>query len=365
MLRKLLKAGIEILRGNQDKTGLPLDPPLPKVIYIIINNTCNLRCKMCDVGQKNEESQFYKVMISQGRQMDLNILKKLVDQVQSFAPTLAVTSTEPLLYKDLFLFVKYAKSRKLPIQITTNGFLLPRYAEDIVVGGVDSLWVSLDGPRNVHNEIRGNPLSYEKAFEGIVLVTKAKEYYKSNMPININYAISNHNYNFLIDFLVGIKDIEVSTISFSHMNYVTADMAGKHNFLYGSYCQATQSSVTAADPVKVDVSLLGKQITEIKLRKWPFSISFAPDVEGKKLLDFYRNPEVVIGNDICHAPFNIAQLASNGDWIVTTRCFPISMGNIFEEGFRTTWYGDKYRQFRTWVKEKGLSPACTRCCGAL
>ena len=36
----------------------PLKAPNPAVVYVIVNSGCNLYCKMCDVGQKNRESQF-------------------------------------------------------------------------------------------------------------------------------------------------------------------------------------------------------------------------------------------------------------------------------------------------------------------
>ncbi len=42
--RPLVEAGVEF--------GMDLTPPPPSTVYVIINRACNLRCKMCDVGQQ-------------------------------------------------------------------------------------------------------------------------------------------------------------------------------------------------------------------------------------------------------------------------------------------------------------------------
>lgn len=373
MIRKLIRKGKELLKGAGKSPGAeplalqpgPSAPGPPSHIYIIINKVCNLRCRMCDIGQQNRESQFYQVMAREGRELDLGILKKLVDEVAGFRPTLAVTSTEPLLYKDLIPFVLYAKEAGLPVQITTNGLLLPGLAEEIVKSGVDSLWVSIDGPRDAHNLIRGNPSSYRNAVEGIEKAAAAREKYSSGISISVNCSISHYNDSCLADFLCGISGLPLDSVSFSHMNYVTEKMAELHNSAHGSYCTATSSSVAQADPLEVDVEALSRQISLIKAREWPFPISFSPDLDQKGIGDFYQRPEVVIASRTCSAAFNMAQLASNGDWVITTRCFSLSMGNLFDEPFMTTWQGEKYKRFRSWISETGLSPACTRCCGAL
>lgn len=359
------KIAEKAFEGFRMQNRLKDDQKAPEYIFIIINNICNLRCKMCDIGQQNEESQFFQIMARKGRQLDIDTLKRLVDEVRSFRPTLAITSTEPLLFKDLFSFIEYVKLADLPVQITTNGFLLPLHASEIVKSKVDSLWISLDGPQDVHNLIRGNPYSFQKAVDGIRKVNAEKEKLNDDISINVNYSISNYNDSNLIGFLREIENLPLDSVSFSHLNYVTDEMASLHNRMYGRYCRATSSSIIAADPLKVDVSALNEQISIIKKNKWPFIISFSPDISGEKIEEFYRKPDIVVASETCRASFNIAQLASNGDWVVTTRCFSISLGNFFEEKFFSTWNGKKYKKFRSWISKIGLSPACTRCCGAL
>ena len=343
-----------------------LTPPPPSVIFIIINDVCNLRCKMCDVGQKNRESQFYQVMAPQGGEaLDMAGLRKLIGEVKDFKPTIAVTSTEPLLFKDLFQFAREVKRAGLFSQVTTNGLLLPRCAEEVVESGVDPLWVSLDGPRDVHNEIRGHPESFQRATEGLLAVHRLARARGKAIQLCVNYSYSNHNCAALVDFLESIRDLPVENVSISHMNYVTEEMADAHNELYGDYCRATPSSVVAADPLAVDVDRMWETIQEAKEREWPFALSFSPDFDEQGLRDFYYHPEVIVRARKCPAPWNLAQLAANGDWVISTRCFLKVMGNLNEETFMETWHGKKYQKFRRWILENTMSPACTRCCAVL
>jgi len=351
----------------EPSAGAPnLTPPPPATLFIIINNACNLRCKMCDVGQKNRDSQFFQVMCPDDeRQLDMAALRKLIAEVREFKPLIAVTSTEPLMFKDLFVFAREVKQAGMAFQLTTNGLLLPRCADEVVESGVDSLWISLDGPPEVHNEIRGHPKSFQNAVQGLRDVDRLARQHGIDIQRCVNFSYSNHNCGSLIAFLECMSDLPVQQVTVSHMNYVTRDMAEAHNALHGTFCQATTSSIVAADPRAVDTDVMWREIQQAKQRSWPFQLAFSPDLDDQGVRDFYGRPEIVVRSPRCAAPWSLAQLAANGDWIVSTRCFLKSMGNLYEESFMETWHGREYQQFRQWILDHAMSPACTRCCAVL
>jgi Fe-coproporphyrin III synthase len=321
-----------------------------------------LRCKICDVGRQARDSQFYRVMCSNGRQLDLEILKRLADEVSSFRPLIAVTSTEPLLFDDLFEFARHVRSLGMSFQLTTNGLLLPSKAHEVVSSGIDHLWVSLDGPAEIHNRIRSNTASYQAAVEGINQVGLLAKEQEKKLGININCTISNFNYACVTSFLEELRRLPLDCVVISHMNYVTPLMAERHNESHGDFCEATASCIPEGP---VDVDILWSQLREIKKNRYPFKVEFEPDLDYQGIVDFYRNPHVIVYRKECLAPWNCAQLSSNGDWVITTRCFHKVVGNVFEESFIQTWRGAKYREFRKWLARVRLTPACTRCCGVL
>ncbi len=336
---------------------------LPQVIYIVINSNCNLHCKMCDVGQQQKDTQFYRNMVSSRQEIPLKQLKKFVDEVKHFKPIIAITSTEPLLYRDLMEFAGYVVENGLEIQITTNGYQLSKFAEDILEAGINVVSVSLDGPPDIHNYIRGRDDSYQKAIEGIVRITELREKHgKPNPEIRINYSISNYNYNVLTEFLDGIKDLVIGSISFSHLNFVTGEMARKHNRIYGSQFPATPSSISSVNLSEIDIDILFDQIHKVK--QTCRNCSFTPELTREQLTVFYQSPEILLnGHSNCRIPWNVAQIFANGDVGVSTRCFNITFGNIYEEKFEKIWNGERMKNFRNELLKEGVFPACSRCCG--
>jgi radical SAM protein with 4Fe4S-binding SPASM domain len=55
----------------------------------------------------------------------------------------------------------------------------------------------------------------------------------------------------------------------------------------------------------------------------------------------------------------------NGD-VATCRDYPDYVcGNIQDDDLLTIWNNGKYRRFRNSLKQEGLMPICSRCCGLM
>ncbi|MEK7142942.1 MAG: radical SAM protein [Patescibacteria group bacterium] len=344
----------------------------PSTIYLSINSICNSRCKMCDVGQGIRSSQFFRNLRINGDnpvELKLSRLKKLVDEVKFFKPLISVISTEPLLYKDLFKFARYSRKNGLEFSITTNGILLEKFANDFVNNDVNFLWVSIDGPPKIHNFIRGIPGIYQKATTGVQKIQKLKQKLnKANPKIGINFTISNYNYSKIVEFMDAIMPLKPDTISISHYNYVTLEMAAEHNQKYGHICRATPSCVSAVDLKKIQPKILLKQLQEAKIKyAQKVNLGFAPDLTTQKqIFDFYNNSHVIVAKKACRAPWEIAQILANGDFTISTRCFNMSLGNINRQTFKEAWNSQEFREFRRIINQhKMFVPACTRCCAVL
>ncbi len=334
----------------------------PSTIFISINSQCNLKCKMCDVGQGQKGTQFYK-NLKTDTELSLDRLKSLINEVKSFSPLIAIISTEPLLYKDLVEFSNYVTSAGLELQITTNGLLLKKFAENLVKSGLQRLCISIDGPPAIHNSIRGVNNSFEKAYAGIQAVNEIKKRMNKTYPkIYINYSISDSNYHCLEEFMKTMEDLELESITFSHLNYITKLMAKEHNQQFGHICKATPSSISKTDPLKVNPVILAKQIEIIKT-KYLNKCAFSPDLDEEGIRIFYHEPKKFVERKRCFVPWQVAQIIANGNLIPMTRCFNITLGNIYDQGFKEIWNGEKYRSLRKTLRKFKAFPACSRCCG--
>ncbi|MDD3976366.1 MAG: radical SAM protein [Candidatus ainarchaeum sp.] len=336
---------------------------MPKTIYLTINSVCNLKCKMCDFGQKTD-SQFYSNM-NKKAQLSLEDIKQICYKVKSFDPKISIISTEPTLHPQIVDIIREIKCSGLSCSITTNGFLLKNFAKLFLDNKLDEIWISLDGPPKIHNLQRGVANSYENAVSGIRELIDLKNKNQLNYPkININYTITPENYNQIKLFLDGLDFIsEIEHISFSHINYITEDMANTHNKRYSNICIATPTCIKGIDLNEINVDELLENINFARKYK---KISFTPELFTKEKISGYYFTAKFISKKKCLIPWVAMQIQSNGDCIVMTRCFDMVLGNILKQNLNEIWNGQKYKHFRKELnKVGGAFPACSRCCGVL
>jgi MoaA/NifB/PqqE/SkfB family radical SAM enzyme len=106
------------------------------MIVFPVTHRCNLRCAYCGVVKNHS----------------------IVDTAASLTALLSleptwvyITGGEPLLVPDIAYIVDALKGRGHQVGLTTNGTI----KNHEIAGHVDRLGVSIDGPREVHDQIRG------------------------------------------------------------------------------------------------------------------------------------------------------------------------------------------------------------------
>lgn len=337
----------------------------PKWIVLGVNNVCNLHCKMCDVGNQNLDSNFAQNLVgTHPINMPKELIFKVIDQTAQHFPTskVAYAFTEPLVYPHLVESIAYATEKKLFTTVTTNALTLRQKAEKLSEAGLGHLYVSLDGPLEIHNEIRGNKKSFQKALEGIEQIAQ-----QANPPkIDIICAITEWNIEYLMQFLEDLSHLPINEVAFMHTQFVDPDMAHLHNQTWKDLYPATASNLDEVDVTKMDLTLLLQQIQTIRKRKFPFRVSFSPEISTTDELNrFYLKPDQLIGKH-CGAVFNSLMIKSDGSVIPAHgRCFNLTVGNLYEAPLNTIWNSETFSVFRKNLMESGgLFPGCSRCCSA-
>src|SRR5262245_6807658 len=222
---------------------ISIKAPPPLTIYWSINSICNLRCKMCDVGMMNEEGIFFKNLRIDRKlhEIDLDVFNRVIDEVKGDRPFIAINSTEPLMYKPLPEAVAYCTSRSLRTGVTTGAYTLPKLAGALAEAGLTRLNVSIDGPPDVPNHIRGRKDSFEQAYRGTEMFAAACCRLGRPFEIYINCTITNMNHNRLVDFYDAVMPLPINAINFQYMWFIDPDTAEEHNRRYGDRYRVTPS----------------------------------------------------------------------------------------------------------------------------
>lgn len=351
-------------------------PTPPSLVLLNVTARCNYKCKMCDVGQQVKESFYYRNFIETNgpKNAPLSMLKRLIDEAATFRPKpgIAPCFVEPLLYPEIVELCHYITNKGLACLVTTNGFYLKDLGRELVDAGISEICISLDGPPAVHNEIRGVKGAFEKGVEGIEEVCRAKNLLRKKHPIiRVSFTISNINYKHLVEFVEAIKGYPIDEIIFSHLNFISPEVAASHNRLFGNFCTATPHNISGGiDPKAVEAETLYGQIKQIKqLRQQRLianKLTFTPDfISSEAVKNFYNKPEEFVAGNYCLSPWQHITIKPDGTAIPSSagRCFEYNLGNVFETSLLEVWNGDRYVAFRKKLIESGGAfPACSRCC---
>jgi MoaA/NifB/PqqE/SkfB family radical SAM enzyme len=321
---------------------------------------------MCDVGNGYRDSIFSQITTgTKPLNMPLELFMRICDELVKYYPKtkMAFVYAEPLIYPHLLASLDYAQQKGIFTAITTNGLKLKDLAGELSISGLKSLNVSLDGPPETHNMIRGNPHSFELAFEGIKQVLELSQ---NKIKVSVYYTITEWNYDKLIEFINYFKYLPLENIGFLHTNFITNNMALKHNELWGNVYPVTDSSLSKMNLDNISLPMLFEQTKEIRKIVFPFPVTFYPDLGDLNSLSmYYNNHDRTIGKQ-CQDAFRNIMVKSNGEVIPASgRCYNISAGNLYQNSLKEIWNSKTLAQFRSdLIKSGGLMPGCTRCCGS-
>jgi Fe-coproporphyrin III synthase len=337
----------------------------PEWIVLGVNNICNLHCKMCDVGIEYTASNFYQnLMGTSPVNMPIELVKKIMDETSRFYPKAKIgyAFTEPLIYPNLIESLQYAKAKNLYTSITTNALTLKQKAKDICESGLNDIFISLDGPEEIHNQIRGHKSSFQKAIEGIEELLK----HSPRPNISIFCVITEWNIGYLKEFADYFKKFPIKQLGFMHTNFTPDFIVSNHNKFYGDKYTATISNTEQIQISKMNLKILMDEIIEIKKTNHPFELTFSPEIKTEDDLDvFYNHPEKLIGK-ICNDVYRNIMIKSDGSVIPAHgRCYNLNIGNIYNNSLKEIWNSKVVSEFRKdLMNAGGLLPACSRCCSA-
>jgi MoaA/NifB/PqqE/SkfB family radical SAM enzyme len=335
----------------------------PEWLILCINNFCNLKCRMCDVGIGERASVFWS----------LDLLKKTLDGAMGFhpRPKIGVAFTEPLIHVHILDFCREIVSRGFYCSITTNGFMLPRHAEALVEIGVDEITVSIDGPPEIHDRIRGRKDSFARLYDGIEKLNAARARNEQHKPrVRISSTITDLNWADLRACLAAVAPLHPDSVNFAHLSFITDAMAAAHNARYSGEWTVAHSCLGEMNLDNIDLPRLADEIGAAKA--WAagqgLPVMFHPDLTTvDQLVRYYHEPGQYIGGTRCTDPFKMMMVKTDGTVIPAhSRCYNYPLGRVQDASLTALWNNARYVAFRRVLHQAGGTlPACTRCCGVV
>ena len=317
---------------------------LPDRVILEPSLRCNLRCIMCYQDRSSFE--------------DFSELS--VERWMSFfegAPFLKKVSLiggEIFIRRDLLALVRHLNSRH-DLVLSTNGTLLK--ADDIealrACNRIFTICLSLDGPQELHDDIRRIGGSYAKTVRVIKELAPV-------LPVTVNCVILAENLGELPEFIefcagMGVKKIK---LEFERL-YAKAILQQTRNMLG---LKADELPLTASTSERrYSVQSLRHTLRECRKRsrRAGLHLQFDPYFLLDRLDECYTNTLRSTRRYLCKN-FRTASIAPNGD-VIHCRKIRKSFGNILNAPFENIWNGDAAGSYRQELLRNDLSPVCENC----
>lgn len=151
---------------------------------------CNSRCEYCDYWKTSWPEL--------GTDGAITVIKRIAG---SGAKMLDLSGGEPTLRNDIGDLVVLSHDLGLFTTMNTNGLAMRNDMMSKFRAGLEAVTISLDGPEEVHDKVRGIPGGYKKALQSI------NEYRKSGIRTGISTVLSMQNRGKLHAMLSDVSDL--------------------------------------------------------------------------------------------------------------------------------------------------------------
>lgn len=171
------------------------------IVVLMPHSRCNCRCVMCDIWKANRN----------GSELTGGQLQRHMRVFEKFDVQWVVLSGgEALMHSNLWrLCMLLRKHGVSKITLLSTGLLLKRHGEDII-RWCDEVIVSLDGSRQIHDEIRNVPRAYERLANGVATLKTLEPAFR----VTARCVLQRRNYADLPNIVDAAHEVGLDQISF-------------------------------------------------------------------------------------------------------------------------------------------------------
>lgn len=333
---------------------------LPRMLSLSLVEGCNLACSMC--------GQWRRAVILGSRPgerfLPLQKVKDLADEVASHGTEIYVWGGEPTLHSDFGEIISYVKDKGIVCAVNTNGLLLRDFVEVILRSKIDSLYVSLDGPANIHDSIRGRKGTYAKVMDGLAKLHKNGA---GKRPLVVaQITLSKSNLRHVEQLLWELEKNDAVDMSIVQLGwFVTTEVGTNYERrIKEDFGSEGSSWIGFRDDMASERAReIRELVYRIKCAEFRKPILFFPSLRQGMIERYYVDHSDSFGRKRCGSIYRRLEIRPNGDAVVCFDFPDIVVGNVYEQTIAEIWTGNQLRKFRRNLRNKGLLPICTRCCG--
>lgn len=252
---------------------------MPYKYSFVLTNVCQSRCKTCNIWKIYEDNPDMK-----DKEMDLDELKQVIDNVKDDVLWLNLSGGEPFLFEDIVEFAEYCFETcpnlfmvNIPTNAISNTLISKRLGELLAVKPDHvnlTVTISLDGVGEQHDEIRGIPGNWDRAMDLYEDLQEFEEEYDT-FEAGFQTTVSQYNIHNLDEIFDFTRQASVTIFTFAHESYY---------FYNEGNSQEVQEAVDK-DTLMEGIDYISSEYTINSLK------DIVPKLYLKLAKRFYENPD--------------------------------------------------------------------------
>jgi len=317
-----------------------------ELVHLQLTNKCNLRCHFC--GQWGSKGFFSK---SKGTGLKLTDWKNVIDSLADYGssvgrrPSVMLWGGEPLLYPEFENIARYLRAYEFELGIVTNGVLLDKYS-DFVKNEFQSVYISIDGPKEIHDSIRGKGI-FEKVIKNVRLLKGG------NAKVIFMTTVCPENIEILPDLPYMLDASGPDKILLHELIYLDSrEIVNYKGWLRSQFGIDSEK----IDSWHMDLPPDYEENKSKQLKKMFQRLKMLP---SKAPVEYIPHC-VAAGKEYCLSPFRHLHVTWEGSVLFCTDFYDFSAGNVRNENLIDIWNGKLAEDFRQEVM-RGNCPTCNHC----
>jgi MoaA/NifB/PqqE/SkfB family radical SAM enzyme len=292
---------------------------------------------MCDIWKKTDGEELSPEELG----------RHLADIERLSVRWIVFSGGEPLMHSAFFRLCELLKMKSIRITVLSTGLLLQRFAEQIV-RYVDDVIVSLDGPPEIHDQIRRVPGAFARLKEGVEGVYNVNQ----SFPIAARCTVQRLNCSAVVETASAARELGLQSISF-----LAADLTSQAFNRLNPWDSARQEQIALSTE---NIQALSAQFDELTAI-WSASGFVLESREKLERIVGYFRAHLGLCEPAaprCNAPWVSAVIETNGT--VRPCFFQRPIGSLNGQSLFHVLNGFEAQQFRQSL-DVATNPICKRC----
>lgn len=333
----------------------------PPCVSFTLTNACDLRCRMC--GQWGGAGYMRSGGGPRGPGLQLADWKRLVDEVVAHGGTsILIRGGEPFMFPRIIDLVEHIRERGLSLAIDTNGTRLAEHAADLVRIGRLHLTVSVDGPEEIHDAVRGVPGAFHQIELGLARLAALDGGNPRRVTRSLCFTISPWSLRGLGRMPAVARWLGVDSVTIVPYYWVTRALGEtwerEIERLFGDRAFAWRGfhhEESGVDPDEFAAQHARYRESLDGLLDYPYMPLTAAEYRS-----WFSHPSAPVGGSECANVERLIDIQPTGDANFCVDFPDASLGNVRHATIAEIWNGDRARRFRE-RRRRGPFGACHRC----